>query len=475
MNLEKAKTYIENNRVAQDERPAFHLTAPVGWINDPNGFSIFQNHYHMFYQYHPYSDQWGPMHWGHAISDDLMTWKELPVALAPDQEYDSFGCFSGTALETKEGHVLFYTGVKQDGDDVYQNQCVAIGDGTHYQKVEANPVLCGSDLPHGYSQADFRDPKLLYQDGHYQALIAGKNDKDQPAIILCASPDLRNWHYVRDIAYDINSNLGKVWECPDLFSLDGSDILMLSIQDMSQGPEFHNGNIAAYMIGHYDETFHSDGLFSLDDGLDFYAPETIETKDHRRIMIGWLQNWDSFPKPANQKWANMMSIPRELHVVDGHLTQQPVKELNAYHGDYRVYEHYSLLGTTTLPGVSGRYLDMRVTLHNAADLEIQFAKDDTHHISLAYRNQMLVLDRAYSGMVRDSLAHREVRVKYPQKELQLRIILDRNSLEVFVNRGEQVLSMTFYTPLEAEGISFTSTMQADLSVEKYTLKKSASD
>ena len=137
---QKADEYIEKNRVDRADKPEFHLTTPVGWLNDPNGFSIYGGKAHLFYQFHPYSTEWGPMHWGHSTSDDFIRWEELPTALAPDSDYDAFGCFSGTAIENDGKHVLFYTGVVEeklaDGTkNVIQNQCMAVGDGISYEKT----------------------------------------------------------------------------------------------------------------------------------------------------------------------------------------------------------------------------------------------------------------------------------------------------------------------------------------------------
>lgn len=128
--------------------PLFHLTPPVGWLNDPNGFSAYWGEYHLFYQYHPYSTSWGPMHWGHCKSRDLLRWEYLPAALAPDQPYDRDGCFSGSAAETLDGrHVLLYTGVRKQEGREYQTQCAAVGDGLNYEKLPANPVITGAQLP----------------------------------------------------------------------------------------------------------------------------------------------------------------------------------------------------------------------------------------------------------------------------------------------------------------------------------------
>ena len=166
--LRDARRYEEEmeQKIAAEPRPDFHLSARVGWMNDPNGFSYYKGEYHMFYQYHPFSPYWGPMHWGHAVSTDLLHWKQLPAALAPDMDYDRDGCFSGSAVVMPDGrHLLMYTGVvketQKDGSSrEVQTQCVAVGDGLDYEKYAGNPVLDSKQLPENGSRFDFRDPKL---------------------------------------------------------------------------------------------------------------------------------------------------------------------------------------------------------------------------------------------------------------------------------------------------------------------------
>lgn len=134
--LAASREYETQNEIDKNERPLFHVTPPVGWMNDPNGFSVYNGKVHLFYQYHPYSTEWGPMHWGHQVSVDLIRWEQLPVAIAPDTIYDAEGCFSGTAIEKDGEHVLIYTSVMKnpDGDGVLQNQSIAVGDGVTYKK-----------------------------------------------------------------------------------------------------------------------------------------------------------------------------------------------------------------------------------------------------------------------------------------------------------------------------------------------------
>ena len=167
--LQKARDYEEEHSAAISaaERPAYHLTPYVGWMNDPNGFSFYHGKYHLFYQYNPYATQWGPMHWGHAVSTDLLHWEYLPCAIAPDSPSDNGpGCFSGSATELDDGRqLLLYTSVvseKQPNGEMrdIQTQSVAVGDGLDYEKPACNPVLTQKDLPEGYSKFDFRDHLL---------------------------------------------------------------------------------------------------------------------------------------------------------------------------------------------------------------------------------------------------------------------------------------------------------------------------
>ena len=260
--LMDARNYEETHRgrIGEKERPAFHITPAVGWMNDPNGFSIYNGEYHLFYQYHPYNIQWGPMHWGHVVSNDLLHWKYLPAALAPDEEYDRDGCFSGSAAALSAGrHLLMYTGVlrEQQNDGSIcevQTQCLAVGDGLNYKKYEQNPVLTEKDIPDGGSRFDFRDPKMWQKaDGTFCCVVGNRSADSSGQILLYTSKDGFCWKYETVLAASRN-RFGKMWECPDFFELDGKWVLLTSPQDMlPQGFEYHNGNGTLCLIGDYDE------------------------------------------------------------------------------------------------------------------------------------------------------------------------------------------------------------------------------
>lgn len=488
--LREARIYEEasEKRITKEERPDFHLAARTGWMNDPNGFSYYNGKYHLFYQYHPYSCQWGPMHWGHAVSGDLLHWEYLPAALAPDEAYDRGGCFSGSAFSLPDGkQLLMYTGVMQkrleNGEtcDV-QTQCLAVGDGVDYEKYERNPVLSGKDLPEGCSHVDFRDPKLWKKEDGTYCCVAGNRPADGSGqILLFTSPDGFSWKFKKVLAVNQN-RFGKMWECPDFFELDGKAVLLVSPQDMlAQGLEYHNGNGTLCLIGAYDgetDTFSEQYNQAVDYGIDFYAPQTVLAPDGRRIMIGWMQNWDTCSfRSGELAWFGQMSLPRELLIRNGRLLQKPVRELDDMRRNKVEYQDVSLSETISLEGVRGRKIDMELTVRPAGGenvcrkFEVRFAQDKQHYTSLEFwpEEAVLKLDRRFCGSRRAVVHQRSCYVNRKAGELKLRIILDRFSVEAFVNDGEQVVTAVIYTDQEADGISFFADGNVKMDVVKYDL------
>lgn len=478
--LKNANEYIKENKISKEELPEYHVAPPVGWMNDPNGFSFYKGMAHLFYQFHPYSKEWGPMHWGHCISKDMIKWELMPVALAPDMEYDMDGCFSGSAIDTPDGHMLVYTGVtheQHNGEKYeYQNQCIAFGDGKTYKKVENNPVINGNMLPQNCSREHFRDPKIWKEDEGYYLVVGNKTCDNKPQVVLFHSKNMYDWEYVSVLAQDTIGKYGSMWECPDFFETDGRYILIASPQDMCADKEFHNGNNAVYFMGEYDKAAHKfnyNKVYSLDDGIDFYAPQTTIMPDGRRVMIGWMQSWDSNIRPVEQQWSCMMTIPREIKIVNDRLIQNPIHEIEKYYTDNVNYARQKIEGNCTLNEVRGRVLDMTVEISDGDynEFKICFAQNDQYSSSITYNKTKneLEINRLYSGMVRDAIGTRRVAVKHRKENLKLRFIFDKYSAEIFVNDGSQVLSMTYYTPLEADEISFYCDKTALVDIEKHTI------
>ena len=247
--LEKANEYIRQNYIDEKEKPLFHVTPETGWMNDPNGFSVYQGKVHLFYQFYPYKTEWGPMHWGHQVTEDLLKWEAYPVAMAPDQDYDHIGCFSGSAVEADGKHVLLYTGVSQKDGKEIQNQCIAIGDGKTYEKWQDNPVIKGDIMPEKFDRKDFRDPKIWKKDGRYYCVVGNRYEENCGQIVLFSSEDYKNWRYEKVLLRNDGKN-GDMLECPDYLEVDGYPVIICSPQNMhAQKYEFHNGHNSIYIIG----------------------------------------------------------------------------------------------------------------------------------------------------------------------------------------------------------------------------------
>ncbi|MBQ8947753.1 MAG: glycoside hydrolase family 32 protein [Lachnospiraceae bacterium] len=486
--LLKAREYEtkQEQLIREEQRPLFHLTPKCGWTNDPNGFSVYHGEYHLFYQYYPYDTVWGSMHWGHAVSRDLMTWEYRPVAMAPDEEYDSFGCFSGSAVETDDGRqLLIYTGVckKEDEDGVvreYQTQCVAVGDGTDYEKYAGNPVITMKDLPEGAGPYDFRDPKVWKEDGRYYMAVGNKTPDKDGQILKYVSDDGYKWTFDRILTRN-EHRYGLMWECPDYFELDGKQILLTSPQDMlPEDLEFHNGNGTLCVIGTEDAdgNFSGEKYHSVDYGIDFYAPQTVLAEDGRRIMIGWMQNWDTCGhKRDDMPWFGQMSFPREIHLRNDRLIQKPVREIENYYGSTVSREDVSLSGSTQLPGIKGRCMDMTVRVRPKGTegsydvFAIRFADNGKNFSTIEYdpARNIVKIDRKHSGSRRALVHQRRCRVSDLSGRITLRLILDRYSMELFINEGEHVMSMVVLTDVSADGISFEASGELLMDVEMHEL------
>jgi len=463
-------------------RPLFHLTPEIGWMNDPNGFSRYGGKYHLFYQYYPDGTNWGPTRWGHAVSADLIRWERLPDAIAPDEAYDIGGCFSGTALTCEDGrHMLMYTGCTPDpgapkGGGL-QVQCLAFGDGERYRKYEGNPVITGERLPEGGDPYEFRDPKLWREaDGTFKAVIASYNKKRGKEVLLYRSSDGLQWAFEGVLA-DGEDKPGWMWECPDFFPLDGRHVLLAGSM----------GEVdSVCRIGDYDSSrgvFSEDAWQSIEQGFDFYAGQTVRAEDGRRILIGWMQN----PKTAEYREVDLpvngqMSTPRELQLRDGKLLQKPVRELEDYRTDETVYRNVTVGGETgqerRLDGIRGRTIDMQISLRPAEGQQyelfrMRFAADGDLYTEFTYEPErsVVTLDRSHAGPGKTDLTKAQAKVGDRGGRLDVRILLDRLSAELFINDGEQVMSAVIYTDRHAEDITFYVKGTAVMDIAKYRMKE----
>ena len=276
---------------------------------------------------------------------------------------------------------------------------------------------------------------------------------------------------------------GKVWECPDFFQIDGKWVLLTSPMDMlPEGFEYHNGNGTLCLIGEFDE---ESGMFTpqhdqaIDYGIDFYATQTLRTPDGRRIMIAWMQNWDTTPgyRLEPTSWFGQMTIPRELSVRDGRLYQWPVKELEQIRRNRVSYENVYVNGEMELDGIRGRCVDMQIEVRSAdpehpyEKFVIRFAAGGRYYTMLSYhpRDCIMKIDRKFSGSRRAIIHQRRAEVPSRDGSVKIRLILDRYSAEAFINEGEQTITANLYTDMGAQRITFNALGAVSMNIVKYDL------
>ena len=414
-------------RCIKSRKPIFHITGEKGWINDPNGLVKFKGQYHIFFQYYPYDIKWGPMHWGHVVSDDLLHFKYLPIALTPGDSYDKDGCFSGTALVKDDVLYLVYTGFvwNENYNNIRQVQCLASSeDGIHFKK---HGVIIGTDkLPEGYKPCDFRDPKILYDKGTYYLLAVAKKVVGKGSILLYKSKDLFNWEFVNDVL--THDSDGQMLECVD-YQKD-LDLLLYSEQCFpADNDHCLNAHSCEYEIGKFNKDFKfiSHNKTLIDYGFDFYAPQIMEDG---KILIAWLNMWDrSFPM-AKYGFNGMLTVPRIVTVENGLMLQKPVvygklAESKEIKEEYK--GHLSI-------GV------IHLTINNLQSLSISLRKGIGEESLFYLDNNEFYFDRSHSGeeikgIEKDPLSLSGKRkMPYIKKDVDdIYIVLDKYSIELFVN------------------------------------------
>ena len=460
--------------------PKFHIASNGGWINDPNGLCFYKGRWHVFYQLHPYGTQWGPMHWGHVSSTDMVNWKREPIMFAPSLEEEKDGVFSGSAVIGDDGKLKFYytghrwaNGKDNTGGD-WQVQMLAEPDNDELTSATKRGMVI--DCPTDKVNHHYRDPKVWKTGDKWYMTFGVSSAEKRGQMWLFSSDDMVKWTYEQVLFEHPDPDVFML-ECPDFFPLDGKQVLMLGPMEMLPKGEFHNGHNVIAFIGSYDEashTFTKENVQLMDGGIDFYATQTTLAPDGRRIMTAWLQTWsDTEDKPRGCKWFGQTICPRELHIKDGRIIQTPVRELDAVHGKRTFHENVTVQGETSLEGIKGRVADLTVTVQPGEyrSFTLKLAADADHHTSLTYApyTSELTLDRSYAGSRADIVHRRSCKVRSQNGALKLRILLDKNSIEVFANDGEQTMTAWIYTPQSADGIAFAADGEATITAEQFEL------
>lgn len=449
-------------------RNKYHIMAPIGWINDPNGLCEFNGEYHCFYQYSPLDPLGGLKFWGQYTSKDLVNWKEREVAIYPDIAEDKDGVYSGSAFVKDDTIYFFYTGnVKHEGNHDYivsgreQNVILVTSkDGINFS--EKKVLLRNEDFP-GNMSNHVRDPKVWEEDGTYYMVLGARDKDSEGCILIYKSNDLYNWTF-HSMPAGKEENMGYMWECPDIFKLNEKDIFMFSPQGLeAEGHKYKNVYQSGYSVGKFDEAKKElllGDFIELDRGFDFYAPQTFEDSKGRRIMIGWMGVPDAVEhkNPTIENfWQHQLTIPRELVLNGDKLYQIPVKELETLRKDFKEIKDVSLLEEVTLELFKSNTFELKLDFENTTEFTIKFRED----CRLSFKEGLFKLELGESGYGRDE---RAVEIKSVDK---LQIFSDNSSLEIFLNGGEEVFTTRIYN--DEIDKSFNIKGNGTVSIEKWNI------
>ena len=449
------------NQFKEDfHRPIFHFLPPANWMNDPNGVIQWKGQYHLFYQYNPNGAVHADMHWGHAVSRNLIHWEDLPIALAPTPgTVDEDGIFSGSAIDNQGQPMIFYTGVR--GSKFHEQvQCSAIGssDLIHWKKSENNPLI--ADVPPEAEQTtEFRDPFVWQEEDGWYMLIGSAIHGVGGTVFLYHSPDLVNWTYLNPILTGDKNKNGVIWECPNLFKVDDRWVLIISA---------HTGysvGTVKYFVGDFkDHKFIPVYEGDLDHAY-LYAPLTFTDDKGRRLMWGWLREGRTAESHTEAGWAGAQCIPRVLTLDDqNRLLMEPVEELISIHGTHHHLENVAL-SQESLINLRGINFDIRAEFAVAPTGSLHFtiassqADDERTEIIYDAERAELAVDRTYSSTSLHVEKHNNV-MPHALAEgelLELRIILDGSVVEVIANKRTSIATRIYPTHRENDFMRLTGT------------------
>ncbi len=432
----------------------FHLVPPVGWLNDPNGLCQLKDTYHAYFQYSPFNPEGGVKMWGHSTSRDLVRWDYAGIALYPDQPFDVSGVYSGCAYVEDGTMHVFYTGnVKREDSDGYDYVTsgreantihVTSTDGKNFSRKR--PVMTNEDYPSDDTR-HVRDPKVFRQDGRYLMVQGARRKDDQGEVLVFNSDNLKDWKLANRVSTDYP--FGYMWECPDYFELPDTGeraisrrvkVLSVSPQGL-RGQDWDRRNVyqSGYFVLRGDLLGESYLLpFALwDAGFDFYAPQTFQTNDGRRILIGWMGMPDTKEYTnltLRDGWQHCFTIARAVSAHNGRVLQWPVQELESFRTNERSKEN-----ELTAEGTRAFDLMVEGIAERGDVLRARIAEE----LLLTWGGGIFELRFCDESM--DSVgAGRKVRYERLDELRNVRIVGDVSSIEIFVNDGELTFSTRYY-------------------------------
>jgi len=430
--LDRAQKSLDRaiKRVKDDpNRPAYHFLPPANWNNDPNGLLFYDGYYHLFYQHNPYGDRWDWMHWGHARSKDLVSWQYLPIALWPSVDKGEEHCFSGSGFIKDNGKpILVYTSIGHEYPEVWaanpEDDSLF-----NWEKNPADPILVMGDHKGQYID-DWRDPYVFRDQGETYMVVGGHPQSGKGSIMLYKSMNnkLTKWDYL-GVPF---SGKEENWECPNFFKIGDKYVLIYS----------PHGRVK-YYTGHMDFKnikFTPDYHGDVDDGQNYYAPNTLQKADGRRVLFGWIPDFKQ-----DQGWQGAITLPRDLSIDEkGRLIQKPVPELTKLRGNHFGEKNVKLLNSSKKLDVDYPQFEMMINISNGGTKEIAFRFSEENG-----KPYEIILTPQTFFFGDDKVALSPGLIK---KIETVQLFFDRTVIEIFVNGGKVCATKVIY--LDKDNLNF---------------------
>lgn len=429
------------------EKPKFHFSVKKGWINDPNGLIFSNNRYHMFYQYFPEGVIWGPMHWGHATSKNLIDWREEEIALSPDK----LGMiFSGSAVEGKGKNkgkmIAYYTNHLDKNDKKQEVQSIAFSDldGEKWETYDKNPILIDEN------ESDFRDPKVVFiseKNIWIMVVAAGKK------INFYSSKDAIEWD--KESFFDFPNLPIGIWECPELVKLkvinSDESIWSLKFDIVCEDRE----SISYIFFGKFDGSnflmIDKNSYSVIDYGRDFYAAQSWYGIEKKNIWIGWMSDWKYASLIPCNEWRGVMTLPREIYLhkleeKNYSLLQKPVKQFYEKLSEQISIKELKLKENENQKIFNGDFSYLKLENKESKNFKLKIGNDQEFVDIIYYDDKKsLIFNREYSGIIDFEESFKEKsEINLKENLRNLEIILDKNSIEIFINNGEYVLTSLIF-------------------------------
>ena len=460
-------------------RCTYHVQTVTGLMNDPNGFSFYQNQWHLFYQWFPFGAVHGMKHWYHVVSDDLVHWKNVGLCMKPTLNYDNAGCFSGSGYVKDNFLYLVYTGHhhEADGKVIEYQMIAAIDEANHLTKLK-RPII----MPQaGYTEHQ-RDPKIFHENDRYYILMGAQDEEKHGKMLVYSSEQIATgWTFCGELKVEGYDHFGYMVECPCIEKIGNKWLLFFCPQGIErEGNAFCNAFSNVYMLGDLNLetlTFTPDTkMQELDNGFDFYASQTAFQQDNQNValLVGWFGCSDYTYPSDEEGWANLLTLPREVMIEDGKLMQRPCKQLDTLKDDVVFDAVDGVVQKDTLFRKMPDSCKIHLENPSNSDIELDLFATDLHKgfsISYKQRNGKFEISRKQLTNAINPTFGTE-RSVYLDALRCLDIFVDHSAIEIFINDGQYVMSSRVFPTQEEKKIRMSG---KDINLTIWNMKPSVKD